>query len=1187
MTTAAELSVEITSKANLKGFDKANKATDKLSKGVGKAGKAIGVMGKAAALGGVAAAGAIAGIGIASVKSAMQFERQMRQVATLGADFGKPFKEVQMDVSRLAKEMGVDAVDAANALYDAVSAGIPPENALTFLEKATDAAVAGEAKLSDVGSAMAVVMNSWGDAAGDAGNITDKLFATIKTGVTTMPELAANIGNVAGVAAAAGVSFDETAAALAQVTTKGITTSVASTQLKSAMSELMKPSDDLAVALKAIGYESGTAALEALGLGGTMDALNDYALDAGVGVNTLFGKVEAGNAALALSGENADAYAEKLAGVQNSAGMTQEALDKVNEGFSRQVDLLKGQVTGTLREIGLTLLPVLTDALKTAMPTIRDIADRFAAWATGQAATLPEKIATLTSKVSELWPKIESLLSFMGEHAGAITKVAVAVGGLSIAFSVLGPIIGGASGIIGMLGGGAGLAGVVGTLTAVLTGPVLIAIVGIGAAFVLWAEHGEAVRTKMGEIGVSLGYLQQDAETAEISMHPLLEALNTPISDIFAPVGEALGLLDENLNNSSGKAAEWKDNTVTSFTEMNTATTGELASWDSETRAVLDSWADDGLVRFQEYNESTVGELTDWATNSDAQVTAFDDTTRKTLGEWWTDTDARFTTWVEDQVDGISTWYADTDERFTGWATDTWGTLTTWWTDTDARFTTWVTDGIASIGQWKDEQIGAITGWASDTGATIRTWASDMTARFTTWKDNTITAATTVATDVLAELTRMKDDGIQAIKDFASDFASELSALASEVYEKAKEIGNDVVRGLKDGIEAKIQDAIDTAKRAVGQVIAATREALDATSPSKEFIKIGHDVVAGMAIGIEESGTLVLAAMGGVIGGLTGMRYGYGGIGIGRGVGHNAGRQTASGKAASLLQDAAKTLVSAANRLSGAVTDAGNTMSTAAQAYADLSGILNSSSGRVGAPINLPSRPMTSGGAIGKATREFSRGYGWVTDMINSLDWSSLGKDFKQWVRGSDLPDWLKKALLNPQKAGREGGRWVHPAVRALFERRRAPHRGRATGIAGLVAVGGAASEFSDGGFAAGAGGGIRAGNLMPGLRLSGLGVGGGGAIPGGSIAPSPYGGVGSLGSEAARRSGYQAQQQRQQQQPTPVRIESGRMNGTVTLTEPFRVTLTLGDRELGVIADAVVEQLSGRWVVSASPGRP
>src|SRR3989304_3631184 len=209
-----ELILKVKAMATGSGFADTQK---KLS-GLGDFAKKAGLMVAGGMLAGTLAVGAL---GAAAVNSAKTFQAQMKQVETLGADFQRPFSEIEAEVSRLATTMGVDAVDAATTLYNAVSAGVPPGNALEFMEAAAKAAVGGEAELSDVGAAMGVVMNSWGAAAGSATDITDGLFQTVKMGVTTMPELAVNLGNVAGIASAANVTFGETQAALAQITTKG------------------------------------------------------------------------------------------------------------------------------------------------------------------------------------------------------------------------------------------------------------------------------------------------------------------------------------------------------------------------------------------------------------------------------------------------------------------------------------------------------------------------------------------------------------------------------------------------------------------------------------------------------------------------------------------------------------------------------------------------------------------------------------------------------------------------------------------------------------------------------------------------------------------------------------------------------------------------------------------------------
>ncbi|WP_298827549.1 phage tail tape measure protein [uncultured Piscinibacter sp.] len=419
------------------------------------------------------AATALLGVGAAAVSAAEGFEATFRQVATLGADFGKPIEQVQADVSSLATTLGVDGVDAANALYDAVSSGVPPENSIAFLEAAGKAAVAGAANLSDVGSAMTVVMNSWGDAAGGATDITDKLFAAVNVGVTTMPELAANMGNVAGIAAAANVTFDETSAALAQITTKGKTTSVASTQLKGIISELMTPTSRSALVLNELGYASGAAAVEALGLQGTLNALEAEASKNGQAINTMFGSVEAGAAALDLTGANAQGFTEKLAAVADSSGSTERALAEVNEGFSRQKQLLAGELSGMLRDLGLALLPALTAGAKALHPVL-----------TGMHAGLNG----LLGVVSQAGP----LLGDMASGVGSIISIAgAAVAGLWDLVNAGAQLVDGWQNV-------AIIAGTVGGTFAALAAPVTLVVgavagltLGIGALRRETAEHQE------------------------------------------------------------------------------------------------------------------------------------------------------------------------------------------------------------------------------------------------------------------------------------------------------------------------------------------------------------------------------------------------------------------------------------------------------------------------------------------------------------------------------------------------------------------------------------------------------------------------------------------------------------------------------------------------------------------------
>ena len=72
-------------------------------------------------------AGIMAGIGAGAigvmVKSAAAFDKAMREVNTLVGLSEEQMGEMRAEVKALSVEMGIDAVEASQALYQAISAG--------------------------------------------------------------------------------------------------------------------------------------------------------------------------------------------------------------------------------------------------------------------------------------------------------------------------------------------------------------------------------------------------------------------------------------------------------------------------------------------------------------------------------------------------------------------------------------------------------------------------------------------------------------------------------------------------------------------------------------------------------------------------------------------------------------------------------------------------------------------------------------------------------------------------------------------------------------------------------------------------------------------------------------------------------------------------------------------------------
>lgn len=145
------------------------------------------------------------------------------------------------------------------------------------------------------------------------------LIQTQNNGITTVDELGRCLSNVTPTAAAMGVSFEQVGAALATMTAQGTPAAQATTQLNSLLAELGKSgttaSNALAEATKGTEYAGMSfQQMQAAGvpLNEILDMMRNYAEANGKSLLDMFGSIEAGKAALAMTGENAQTFTNNL-----------------------------------------------------------------------------------------------------------------------------------------------------------------------------------------------------------------------------------------------------------------------------------------------------------------------------------------------------------------------------------------------------------------------------------------------------------------------------------------------------------------------------------------------------------------------------------------------------------------------------------------------------------------------------------------------------------------------------------------------------------------------------------------------------------------------------------------------------------------------------------------------------------
>ena len=344
-------------------------AKDMASKQLNQVGKAAGGVGgklKGLAKGplpAVAAAAAVAGV-TASVKLAAGFEKGMAEVRTLLPNItDEAFSKMEKDALNFSRTMGVDLQDATKGLYNAISAGVPADNVMTFMAQAGKTATGGVTDLETSVTALAGVMNVYGDAVGGAKEVSDILFTTVKGGMTTMPELAASIGRVLPPAAAMGVTFKDVSADLAVMTAHTGDTPGSVTRLNALFVEAGRTGTKLSDAIKSkLGSSFRELIAEGKSTGEIFQSLRETMPEQEF--SDLFGSVEAMNGALQITGDNSGKVAEQLENMTESAGATDQAFKTMQETSSKQMADAMNSMKVSFAEVGRVLLPVVAASMK-------------------------------------------------------------------------------------------------------------------------------------------------------------------------------------------------------------------------------------------------------------------------------------------------------------------------------------------------------------------------------------------------------------------------------------------------------------------------------------------------------------------------------------------------------------------------------------------------------------------------------------------------------------------------------------------------------------------------------------------------------------------------------------------------------------------------------------------------------
>jgi TP901 family phage tail tape measure protein len=264
-----------------------------------------------------------------------EFEDALAEVDTMLQGTAEDYlPEMRTAIEDLSVQWGKSANDMARGMYQVLSASVDAAQAISVLEVAATAAVAGLTSVETAVDAITTVLNAYGEGASKASHISDVMFKTVQRGKLRFEEMAASMAYTVSIASKAGIAFEEIGAAMATMTKQGIKANMAARGLRMVIADMLSPSEEATKAASNYGITLGGLHLRVVGLDGIVSELTSALGTNAAAYAEIFPNVQTLSAVLALASEDAKLFKDDIKAMFEEAGgaSAQAALEIVESG---------------------------------------------------------------------------------------------------------------------------------------------------------------------------------------------------------------------------------------------------------------------------------------------------------------------------------------------------------------------------------------------------------------------------------------------------------------------------------------------------------------------------------------------------------------------------------------------------------------------------------------------------------------------------------------------------------------------------------------------------------------------------------------------------------------------------------------------------------------------------------------
>ena len=417
----------------------------------------------------------VTALGTIAVKTGADFDSAMSKVAAVSGATGSEMDALREKAHEMGSKTKFSASEAADAMNYMAMAGWKTNDMLSGIEGIMNLAAASGEDLASTSDIVTDALTAFGLSASDSGHFADILAAASSNANTNVSMMGETFKYAAPVLGSLGYSAEDSAIAIGLMANAGIKSSQAGTALRSAITNLAKPTDTVASAMEQYGISLTDSSGKMYSLRELMEQLRQKlgglseAEQAQVAAS-LFGKEAMSGMLAIINGSPADF--EKLSNAIDTCSDTVDGYNGTTEKMAAVMqDNLAGQVTilkSQLEELAISFSDIL-------MPTIRSIVSRI--------QELVDKLNQLDPQTKETIAKIALVAAALGPMLVVLGKTISSVGTVFSAVSKLPALFSAVQSGIGAITGALGVS--LGPLLAIIA-----AVATLVAAFVhLWKTN--------------------------------------------------------------------------------------------------------------------------------------------------------------------------------------------------------------------------------------------------------------------------------------------------------------------------------------------------------------------------------------------------------------------------------------------------------------------------------------------------------------------------------------------------------------------------------------------------------------------------------------------------------------------------------------------------------------------------